>query len=99
MNSAKFEGLPVKTKNAFRSLLESILPEKEYEKLNYIAEDTMGTLTYLKTSDIIDKPTISRLIDDGELTERDLDKSALDLIASFYYKGDKTIARDISEEV
>jgi len=78
---------------------ESILPEKRYEKLTYIAEDTMDLLTNWKASDIQDKPTVNRLIAEGVLTERDLDKSVLDLIASFWYADNKTIARNISEEV
>jgi hypothetical protein len=78
---------------------ESIIPEKKYEKLNYVAEDTMDLMASLKANDISDKPTVSRLIDEGSLTERDLNKSSLDLIASFWYKGNKTIARNISEEV
>jgi len=78
---------------------ESILPEKRYEKLTYIAEDTMDLLTNWKASDIQDKPTVNRLIAEGVLTERDLDKSVLDLITSFWYTGNKSITRNISEEV
>jgi len=77
---------------------ESILPEKRYERLTYIAEDTMDLLAYMKARDIQDKPTVNRLIAEGVLTEKDLDKSVLDLIASFWYADNKSIARNISEE-
>jgi ribosomal protein S19 len=78
---------------------ETILPEKEYEKLNYVADDTMDLLSYLRVEEVQDKPTIRRLVEEGILTERDLEKSVLDLIASFWYKGNETIAWNITEEV
>jgi len=78
---------------------EMILPEKRYERLNYIADDTMNLLAYLEVRNIQDKPTINRLIEDGVLTEIDLNKTVLDLIASFWYKENKTIAENISREV
>jgi hypothetical protein len=78
---------------------ETILPEKTYEKLNYIAEDTMNMLAYLQVYEIQDKPTIKSLINDGVLDERDLNKTVLDLIASFWYKNNRTIAENISRDV
>jgi hypothetical protein len=77
----------------------TILPEKRYQKLNFIAEDTMDLLEYLKVSDVQDKPIISQLIEDGIITERDMDKSVLDLIAGFWYKDNKTVAGNITKEV
>lgn len=78
---------------------ETILPEKNYEKLNYIADDTMNMLAFLQVYEIQNKPTIKSLINDGTLNERDLNKTVLDLIASFWYKGNRTIAGNISKEV
>jgi hypothetical protein len=49
--------------------------------------------------EIQDKPTIKSLINDGVLDERDLNKTVLDLIASFWYKNNKTIAENISRDV
>jgi hypothetical protein len=49
--------------------------------------------------DVKDEPTISHLIDEGVITEKDMDKSVLDLIAGFYYKDNKTIAEGITKEV
>jgi len=78
---------------------ETILPEKRYEKLNYMAEDTMNLLEYLKVDEVKDTKTISKLIEDGNLTKRDLDKNVLDLIASFWYMGEYNTAWNISEDI
>jgi len=78
---------------------ETILPEKKYERLNYMADDTMNLLAYLEVRDIQDKPTINRLIENGVLTDMDMNKTVLDLIASFWYAENKTIAENISREI
>jgi len=81
---------------------ESILPEKKYERLNYLADDILNLLSYLEVKDVQDKPTINKLIKDGTLTDMDLEKSVLDLIVSFWYNDtdkSKEIARNISREV
>ena len=77
---------------------ESTLPEKEYEKLGYITNDIIDALSYLKAKEIQNQPTISNLIKEGVLTERDLDKSVIDLIASFWYTNNKTLAQNITRE-
>ena len=59
----------------------------------------MHLLSYLEVRYIQDKPTVKRLIEDGVLTEMDLDKSVLDLIASFFYMGNQSIARNITKEI
>jgi len=78
---------------------QSVLPEKEYERLSYMSDDVMNALAYLKVSEVQDKPTINGLIQSDVLTQKDLDKSILDLIASFWYTDNKTIAENISREV
>jgi len=78
---------------------ETILPEKRYEKLNYMAEDTINLLEYLEVHEIQDTPTIKYLMEKGELEKRDLNKTVLDLIASFWYKGNYSIAENISRDV
>jgi len=81
---------------------ESVLPEKEYERLNYLSNDILNSLSYLEVRNVQDKPTIKRLIEDGSLTDLDLDKSVLDLIASFWYNEtalSREIAQNISREV
>ncbi|MDI6825582.1 MAG: VWA domain-containing protein [Candidatus Aenigmarchaeota archaeon] len=77
----------------------SVLSEKRYQKLNFVAEDTMDLLVFLEVKDVKDKPIISQLIDEGVITEEDMEKSVLDLIAGFWYKNNKTIAGNITKEV
>ena len=84
----------------FSSLeFSSVLPEKKYQKLNFVAEDTMDLLIHLQVKDVRDKPTIVQLIKEGVITEKYMDKSVLDLIAGFYYMNNKTIAANITQEV
>jgi len=78
---------------------ETILPEKRYEKLNFVADDTMNMLAHLEVHEVQDTPTIKKLIDGREIVRRDLNKTVLDLIASFWYKGNYTIAENISRDV
>jgi len=78
---------------------ESVLPEKRYENLNFMTEDTMNMLEYLQTYEVKDTPTIKSLINNGELEKKDLNKTVLDLIASFWYKGEYTVAGNISKDV
>ena len=81
---------------------ESILPEKKYERINYMANDILNLLSYLEVKDVQDKPTIKKLIEGGTMTNLDFDKSILDLIASFWYnktEKSKEIARNISKEI
>jgi hypothetical protein len=78
---------------------ETILPEKTYEKLNFMADDTMNLLEYLEVHEVQNTPTIKDLIEKGELEKRDLNKTVLDLIASFWYKGNYSIAENISRDV
>ena len=78
---------------------ETLLPEKEYERLDYRADDVMNLLTYLKVNEVKDKLTISKLINQGNLSERDLNRSVLDLIATFWYKNESEVAENISKEI
>ena len=78
---------------------ETILPEKTYEKLNFIADDTMNLLAHLEVHEVQDTLTIKGLIDEGKIVKRDLHMTVLDLIASFWYRGNYTIAKNISRDV
>lgn len=78
---------------------ETILPEKKYQKLNFVADDTMNLLAHLEVHEVQDTPTIKDLIDRGEIVERNLNNSVLDLITSFWYKNNYTIAGNISKDV
>lgn len=78
---------------------EHVLPEKKYEKLGFLAEDIINVLSYLEVDDVKDKPIINELISNNVIGENDMEKSVLDLIASFWYAGNESIARNISEEI
>ncbi len=78
---------------------ETVLPEKKYEKLNFVADDMMNLLAHLEVYEVQDTSTIEDLIGKGEIAKRDLNKTVLDLIASFWYKGNYTIAENISRDV
>jgi len=78
---------------------ESVLPERRYERLDYLTNDIMDALTYLKVRSVQDKPTISRLFQDGTLKEGDLNKTVLDLIGGFWFNENETIAENITREV
>jgi len=85
---------------AFVSLeFEFIFPERRYEKINYFADDIINLLSNLKVDNVKEKLTIKNLIEDGVLKEVDLNKTVLDLIGSFWYANNKTIAENISREV
>jgi len=83
----------------FISLPISIFPERTYEQLNFVADDVMNVLSELKAYEVDELPTIANLIEGGVLTSVDLNKTVLDLIASFWYAGNYTIAENISREV
>ncbi|MEM7825090.1 MAG: hypothetical protein QXO27_03915 [Candidatus Aenigmatarchaeota archaeon] len=78
---------------------ESIVPQRKYEKLNYYADDISNLLSYLQVKSIENKTTVKKLIEDGILNEEDLNKTVLDLIGSFWYADNKTIAENISREL
>jgi hypothetical protein len=87
-------------------LLLSLIPltfERRYagaslQVLGYQANDLMNVLTVLTASEVKDKPTIQNLIANGILQEKDLNKILLDLIGTFWYSGNKSIAENITRE-
>lgn len=78
---------------------ESILPEKRYERLNYVADDIVNLLSHLKTRSVSDKPTVSELVQNGILDDDDMNNTVLDLIGSLWYSGNESLAENISREV
>lgn len=78
---------------------ESTFPEKRYERLNYVADDILNLLSYLKVRSIQDRPTIQTLIQNGTLKDEDLNKTVLDLIGSFWYADNRTLAENITKEI
>jgi len=63
------------------------------------ARDIINVLSALKASSFSQAPTISYLIQSGLIKKEDLNKTILDLIGSFWYSGNKTIASNITKEV
>lgn len=78
---------------------ETNYPEFTFQTLTYTANDLMNILTTLKVKDVKEKPTISRLLRQGLIKEADLEKSVLDLIGSFWYADNKSIATNITKEI
>ena len=78
---------------------ESILPEKRYEKLNYVADDIVNLLSHLRVRSISDKSTVSELVQNGVLDDGDMNNTVLDLIGSLWYSGNESLAENISREV
>ncbi|MGC9059191.1 MAG: hypothetical protein ACP5H3_02180 [Candidatus Aenigmatarchaeota archaeon] len=63
------------------------------------AKDIVNILSNLKASSFSNTPTIKSLIENGTLKEEDLNKTIIDLIGSFWYAGNKTIASNITKEI
>ncbi len=71
-----------------------------FQLLSYQARDMVDFLSTVKAKEFDDTPTIRRLLQRGVLTEEDLqEKSLLDLIGSFWYGGNHSIAANITGEV
>jgi len=78
---------------------QSLIPEKKYEQIGYIASDTLNILTELKVYEIKENPTVKELINSKIIREEDLNRSVLDLIGSFWGGKNYTIAENITREV
>jgi hypothetical protein len=76
-----------------------ILPERVYERLSFVADDAMNVLSTLTTLEVSDLPTISSLVTKGILTSVDMNKTLLDLVASFWYAGNRSTATTIAQEI
>jgi hypothetical protein len=78
---------------------DSTYPEVSFQSLGNQANDLLVVLTNLKAKSFSEKPTISRLLEEKIISEEDLEKSLLDLIGTFWYSGNRTIASNITREV
>lgn len=58
----------------------------------------MNALAYSKVKDNLDLPTVSNLFNKGVLSDENLNESMLELIGSFWFSGNKTIASNITSE-
>mgnify|MGYP000406748809 CR=1 FL=1 len=81
------------------SKIKSDFSEISFQSLSYQAQDIITLLSKVKAKDVQEKPTIKRLIHENILKPQDLEKTLLDLIGSFWYAGNKSIARNITQEV
>ncbi|MFH8080705.1 MAG: vWA domain-containing protein, partial [Candidatus Aenigmatarchaeota archaeon] len=77
---------------------ETSVENLEFEYLNLMARDILSVLSNLKVYEV-QSETINKLILAGEIREDDANKSVLDLIASFWYGGNKSLATNISKEI
>ncbi|MEM7821530.1 MAG: hypothetical protein QXX38_01815 [Candidatus Aenigmatarchaeota archaeon] len=73
--------------------------EISFEYLSYQSEDLINLLTNLKVISFSQTPTISELISRKILDEKDLNRTVLDLIGSFWYSGNKSIASNITKDI
>jgi hypothetical protein len=78
---------------------ETSFPEISYQRLSYEAQDILNLLANLKVKDVENKTTIKNLLEKGVLKQEDLNKTLLDLIGSFWFGGNLSIAKNISREV
>jgi len=78
---------------------ESRHEEASFQSLSYQANDLLSVLETLTVSDISQKSTVSSLIAQGIIKDKDLNKTVLDLIGTFWYSGNESIARNITREV
>jgi hypothetical protein len=81
------------------SQMESNYPEISFQYLSYEAEDLINLLANLKVSSFSNTPTISQLLSQNVISSQDLNRTLLDLIGTFWYSGNKTIASNITKEV
>lgn len=78
---------------------ESTLPEKKYQRISMISNDITATLSNLKVDEARYSPTINNMINLGVIKTEDLNKTVLDIITSFWYAGNASIAGNISFEL
>lgn len=78
---------------------QTLLPEKKYEQLSYIASDAINVLAELKVYEIRDNPIVKNLIESGNLSEKDFDRSVLDLIGTLWVSGKPSEAESIAKEI
>jgi len=83
---------------AFSEIRPEGLEEKIFESLSFVSNDVLNVLTSLKVYEV-NTTTINHLISMGQIKEEDMNKTIIDLISSFWYSGNVSIARNISEEI
>ncbi|MCS7135042.1 MAG: VWA domain-containing protein, partial [Candidatus Aenigmarchaeota archaeon] len=77
---------------------ESYLEELEFQQMNLISKDILNVLSELKVYEA-NISAIQALIETGQLKDEDLNKTVLDLITSYWYSKNTTLARNVSQEI
>jgi hypothetical protein len=78
---------------------ESSLPEKKYEKLNYVATDVVNLLSNMRIKGVAYKPSIKQLVSQGVIKGDDMNLTVLDLIGSLWFGGNNSLAVNVSREI
>lgn len=78
---------------------QTLIPEKKYEQLSYIASDAINVLAELKVGEIKDNPIVKNLIESGNLSEKDFNRNVLDFIGSLWVSGNYSGAENIAKEI
>lgn len=79
--------------------METDYPEISFQALSYQSSDLINFLATMESRSFSNTPTIANLLSNKIITEEDLDKTLLDLIGSFWYSGNHTIASNITKDV
>ncbi len=79
--------------------IETNYPQISFQMLSYQSNDIINVLATLKASSFSSTPTISNLLANNIITEEDLNKTALDIIGSFWYSGNESIATNITRDI
>ena len=77
---------------------QTAIPERKYEQIGYVAADALNLLAELRVYEAKSE-TIKILIEEGVIKEEDLNRSVIDLIGSFWFSGNYSIAENISREM
>jgi hypothetical protein len=70
-----------------------------FQALNMQSNDIINVLSKLNSRSFAKTRTISSLISNGSLTDDDMNKTILDLIGSYWYGGNRSLASDITKDV
>jgi hypothetical protein len=79
--------------------VETKYPEVSFQALSYQSTDLINLLAILKVNAFSKTSTISNLSANNIITAEDMNKTLLDLIGSFWYSGNKSIASNITRDV
>lgn len=75
------------------------MPSTEYNELNILAYDSLAMLEYMHVYEAENLSSIRYYIDEGIITEENLNKTIIDLIGYFYLINETKIAENITKEI